>query len=355
MNDPNQPKQQIEQLLQKLENASEEEKELIIKEIEQKTFQQVPEEVKEQIDNYVKSYMEYHNRVIVPMQNFVYPEKLTETAPTLDSEIQLNTYEFETVRLQNDGNLIQIPNRAKYFIENLGDGIQLEMVYIPSGEFLMGSNKNELNDPYAESFIPQHLVKVPAFFLGKFSITQEQWIAIMENNLSAYRGEDAPKNLPVENTSWFDAVEFCHRLSLKTGRNYRLPSEAEWEYACRANTTTSYAFGNEIDTNLANYWAIEDDNAILSTKPVGSYYPNAFGLYDMHGNVYELCHDAWHNNYEGAPNDGSAWANGNESQLVVIRGGSFDYYEDDCRSAHRSETPNHYRYHGTGFRIACSI
>ena len=120
-------------------------------------------------------------------------------------------------------------------------------------------------------------------------------------------------------------------------------------------TTMSYAFGNEIDTNLANYWATEDDNAILATKPVGSYYPNAFGLYDMHGNVYELCYDAWHNNYEGAPNDGTAWANGNESQLVVIRGGSFDYYEDKCRSAYRNETPNYYRYHGTGFRIACSI
>lgn len=243
------------------------------------------------------------------------------------------------------------------------------MVYIPNGSFQMGASDDE--NSYET---PQHLVNVNAFHIGKFEITQFQWEYVMKHNLSANKGS----NLPVENVSWSDAIEFCRRLSLTTGRNYRLPSEAEWEYACRAGTNTPFSFGKDINTKIVNYWdqnETDDDTEpsppmpaegcvvayspesvkYLQTKPVGSFFPNAFGLYDMHGNVYELCQDSWHNDYEGAPSDGTAWLSEEDSRSVVIRGGSFDYYDHNCRSAYRSETGSNYRYHGTGFRVASSL
>jgi formylglycine-generating enzyme required for sulfatase activity len=220
------------------------------------------------------------------------------------------------------------------------------MVCIPSGSFLMG----DLPEEYYESYEPQHSVTVPAFSIGKFAITQAEWVAIMEHNLSANRGSD---RLPVDNVSWNDATEFCQRLSRSTGRKYRLPSEAEWEYACRAGTKTAYSWGDEIDSRFANYFDWEPEKK-LGTKPVGSYDPNAFGLYDMHGNVFEICQDRWHDDYEGAPIDGSEWIEIVEkTEQIVFRGGSFDYYADNCRSSYRRDTCRDCRYHGTGFRIAC--
>ncbi len=354
--------QKIDKLLQEIGNKTGEEKQIIIQEINREISNQLTDESKRELFNYIlKSTSDHHEKVFEPIQNFVYPNKLVEKTNKLTRSIQLKTFKFDTVTLQSDGKIIKTRKRSQYFTEDLGNGIILEMIYVPAGSFLMGVSQTEIeqNQIYSGNEQPQHLVNVPAFFLGKFSLTQEQWKAIMGHNLSAYQGENAPPNLPVETTSWLDATEFCQRLSLKTGRNYRLPSEAEWEYACRAETTTLYNFGDEINTDLANYWDIgnTDDNApiVLETKPVGSYYPNAFGLYDMHGNVYELCQDAWHDHYEGAPTDGSAWGNSGENGLVVIRGGSFDYYDSNCYSAYRSETASNYRYHGTGFRVACSV
>ena len=152
-----------------------------------------------------------------------------------------------------------------------------------------------------------------------------------------------------------DATEFCQRLSLSTGRKYRLPNEAEWEYACRAGTTTAYSWGDEIDSRFANYFDWDHEKE-FGTKPVGSYDPNAFGLYDMHGNVFEICQDRWHYDYEGAPTDGSAWTEVVEkTEQIVFRGGSFDYYEDNCRSSYRENTCQDHRYHGRGFRVACDV
>jgi formylglycine-generating enzyme required for sulfatase activity/predicted Ser/Thr protein kinase len=258
------------------------------------------------------------------------------------------------------------PNTPPFFTEKLPGNIDLEMVAIPEGEFIMGTEENEikrLNKEYNNDWLdhekPPHQVNIAPFYMGKYAITQAQWQAVaklpkiqrdLELNPSNFKGS----NRPVEQVSWLDAMEFCLRLAKHSGKAYRLPSEAEWEYACRAGTTTLYDFGNTINTNLANYWDTSDKDICLETKPVGSYYPNAFGLYDMHGNVYELCQDAWHDDYEDAPTDGSAWGNGGEDGLVVIRGGSFDYYEDRCYSAYRSKTHPKYRYHGTGFRVACS-
>ena len=180
---------------------------------------------------------------------------------------------------------------------HLGNGITLELVRIPGGEFLMGSPEGEGSDNEK----PQHKVTVPEFWMGKYPVTQAQYSAVIGKNPSHFKG----KNLPVEQVNWNDAIEFCKRLSRKTGKSYRLPSEAEWEYACRAGTTTRYFFGDDLTQQQANF-----DLNLGKTSPVGTYPANAFGLHDMHGNVWEWCQDYWHGNYDGAPMDGRAWTKG---------------------------------------------
>ncbi|KOP23092.1 sulfatase-modifying factor protein [Hapalosiphon sp. MRB220] len=256
---------------------------------------------------------------------------------------------------------------AKYFVEDLGQGIGLEMVEIPSGRFTMGA-PIEKRDSYKDER-PQHRVIVSSFFMGKYPITQAQWRAVaalpkVNRDLipdpSHFKGD----NRPVEYVSWYDAVEFCARLSKKTGREYRLPSEAEWEYACRAGTTTPFYFGETITTDLANY----DGNYAYGnapqgkyreeTTPVGYFPPNAFGLYDMHGNVWEWCADSWHENYAGAPIDGSAWVdfNDNDNQRSVLRGGSWGNFPRNCRSASRySIHRRDLHYSIIGFRVVCAV
>ncbi len=177
------------------------------------------------------------------------------------------------------------------------------------------------------------------FFLGKYPVTQKQYEAVMGNNPSYFKGP----NRPVENVSWNDTTEFFQRLSQKTGRQYRLPSEAEWEYACRAGTTTPFYFGETITTDLANY----NGNYTYGSAPkgiyreettdVGSFPPNAFGLYDMHGNVWEWCQDVWHENYSGAPTDGSAWESGGDSSYRMLRGVSWHNHPKNCRCANRNK------------------
>ena len=189
--------------------------------------------------------------------------------------------------------------QADVFTEKLGNNVSLEMVSIKGGTFLMGSPDTEKERTSSES--PQHWVTLQRFFLGKYPVTQAQWQAVMGNNPAYFKGN----NRPVENVSWNDAIAFCQKLSQKTGRYYRLPSEAEWEYACRAGTTTPFYFGETITPDLANY----DGNYTYASAPkgvyrqqttdVGSFPPNAFGLYDMHGNVWEWCQDIWHENYNG--------------------------------------------------------
>jgi formylglycine-generating enzyme required for sulfatase activity len=200
---------------------------------------------------------------------------------------------------------------VQYFREVLPDDIELEMVSIPAGEFLMGSPEGE----GSENEKPQHFVIVPAFFMGKYPVTQEQWrlIALQKELQVARKLNSEPShfsgyNKPVQGISWHDAVEFCARLSKMTDKNYRLPSEAEWEYACRAGTNTPFCFGATLTTELANY----NSNYIYAsgqqrfepqglwrelTTPVNQFIPNAFGLYDVHGNVSEWCADNRHSNY----------------------------------------------------------
>jgi formylglycine-generating enzyme required for sulfatase activity len=218
--------------------------------------------------------------------------------------------------------------------------VVLEMMRIPGGTFLMGSPENEKNRYDDEG--PQHWVTVPPFLMGKYPVTQAQWKAVMGCNPSGVKGRD----LPVEQASWHDAVKFCDRLTALTQRSYRLPSEAEWEYACRAGTTTPYYFGETISKEQANF----NGGAI---SPVGQYSPNAFGLYDMHGNVWEWCADDWHNNYLDAPTDGSAW-NSKFHGDKVLRGGSWNDDPWLCRSAYRPDNSPDYVYLSFGFRVVFS-
>jgi formylglycine-generating enzyme required for sulfatase activity len=234
---------------------------------------------------------------------------------------------------------------------------QIEMVLIPVGTFMMGSPDSEAGRVIAEG--PQHQVSVQSFYLGKYEVTQAQYKAVMGTNPSNFKGN----NLPVENVSWDDATEFCRRLSQMTGKEYRLPSEAEWEYACRAGTTTPFAFGSSLSSDQANF----DGNYPYDssypyggaakgvyrdkTTPVGSFAPNNFGLYDMHGNVWEWCQDYWHENYNEAPTDGSAWLSGGEQQYRVIRGGSWGRYGVVLRSAYRDGGIPTDGSNYTGFRV----
>jgi formylglycine-generating enzyme required for sulfatase activity len=237
------------------------------------------------------------------------------------------------------------------FIEDLGGGLTLELVKIPAGEFMMGAPAGELEHDDDES--SQHRVVVPSFYMGRFVVTQAQWQAVMGTNPSRFKGE---KN-PVESVSWHDAQEFCKKLSEQTGRQYRLPSEAEWEYACRAGTTTPFHFGETMMTELANY----DGNYTYGsgikgeyrekTTPVGSFPANGFGLCDMHGNVYEWCEDIWHDNYKGAPTDGSAWVTGGDSDCRLLRVGSWFFYPEFCRSAGRGRDDPDYGDYNYGFRL----
>ncbi|NCR64980.1 MAG: formylglycine-generating enzyme family protein, partial [Microcystis aeruginosa LG11-05] len=237
------------------------------------------------------------------------------------------------------------PAKLTPFTENLPNGLTLEMVGLPAGQFLMGSPDS---DPDAESFEkPQHLVKINSFAIGKYPVTQAQYQAVMGTNPSGF--ENNPQN-PVEQVSWDDAQAFCQKLSQITGKTYRLPTEAEWEYACRAGTTTRYYFGD--DANQLEDYAWYSGNSQQTTHPVGQKRPNAFGLYDMHGNVWEWCEDDWHDNYIGAPKDGSAWLT-NDNDYRIRRGGSWFRGPNRCRSAYRACDGRRGDYDHYGFRVVC--
>ena len=326
------------------------------------------------LENLGGEYAEFAKKVAqnirpVPQPPIVKPPKV-RPEPQIDIdtfdvafiEVQETvTFEFDVARLEKRrsellrlfGSRWVIKKQRRQvtgIVEDLGNGIKLEMVEIPPGKFLMGSPEDELERESYEG--PQHEVNISAFLMGRYPITQGQWKAIVDNvpkierdlksNPSEFKGDDRP----VERVSWLDAVEFCARLSKYTGRNYGLPSEAQWEYACRAGTTTPFHFGETITTDLANY----DGNYTYGqgtkgkdrgeTTPVGSFeVANAFGLYDMHGNVYEWCEDDMHDNYKGAPNDGSPWLSGNQNTTKyatkVLRGGSWYFNPRGCRSALR--------------------
>jgi len=236
-----------------------------------------------------------------------------------------------------------------------------EMVVIPAGSFRMGSPSGEADRQDDEG--PQHNVSIRAFALASTEVTFAQWDACVSDGGCRHRPEDegwGRGNRPVINVSWNDAQEYVRWLSRKTGEEYRLPSEAEWEYSARAGTTTRFSTGNCITTGQANFNGNYPANGCPKgqyrrrTVAVGSFSPNAFGLHDMHGNVWEWVQDCWNDSYRGAPSDGSAWMSG-DCGRAVLRGGSWGYNGQDLRSAFRYRGPRDLRNDFTGFRPARSV
>jgi formylglycine-generating enzyme required for sulfatase activity len=237
----------------------------------------------------------------------------------------------------------------------------------------MGSPRGE--EDRANNEGPQHEVKLTRFLMSQTPITQAQWREVagwepregelwgleLKPDPSKFKGEDRP----VERVSWFDALEFCNRLRQRTGQFYTLPSEAQWEYACRAGTTTPFHFGATITAELANYnanftYANGPKGAYREeTTPVGQFPANGWGLQDMHGNVREWCLDHWHNSYKGAPEDDSAWLDpvelveGKDIKSRLLRGGSWSYLPRRCRSAYRYHFGPDYAFDYVGFRVVC--
>ena len=285
----------------------------------------------------------------------------------------LTPFDVETKTVNPRGQVIRTETKtASFFSQLLGSQAQpLEMVEISGGEFTMGSPPTEKGHDPSEA--PQRLVKVPPFYMSKFPITQAQWQAVatqpkVELDLNPTPSKFTGSDRPVEQVNRHEAVEFCKRLTnlLEGKLIYRLPSEAEWEYACRGGTNTPFAFGETIAGNLANYnssLTFAEEKPVKSkgeTTDVGKFPPNAFGLYDMHGQVWEWCEDDGHDNYEGAPTDGSAWIksgkNAQKSPYSVLRGGSWISNPVNCRSACRLYYNGRaYRYIAFGFRVLCVV
>jgi eukaryotic-like serine/threonine-protein kinase len=322
---------------------------------------------------------------------YEYQPKKPKTPPPQPEKflgISVTSFEFETAKLilksgvfgLGKGSEIQRSRKkSRLFIQDLGNGVNLEMVAIPGGTFIMGSPENE--EGYHASQSPQHQVTVPSFFMGKYPVTQKQWQAVaalekvnidLQSDPSYFKGDGSTSltnNLPVECVSWDDAQEFCARLSRMANKTYRLPSEAEWEYACRAGTTTPFYCGETISTDLANYrgtdWEYKSKvypgnygqgqkgEFREKTTEVGIFPANPFGLYDMCGNVWEWCEDEWHENYINAPINGSVWTSLSVDNKL-LRGGSWYHNPANCRSAYRDFYNLDDFSHNIGFRVVCS-
>jgi formylglycine-generating enzyme required for sulfatase activity len=256
------------------------------------------------------------------------------------------------------------PLQVEGYREDLGEGVALTMVRIPAGSFLMGSPEGESERFDDEG--PQHEVTLGAFFMAQTTITQAQWRTVaawqqLERDLKPDPAKFKGANRPVERVNWNDAQEFCRRLSQRTGQRYGLPSEAQWEYACRAGSSTPFYCGATLTPELANY----NGNFIYANGPKGPYreqtcevasFPaNGWGLHDMHGNVWEWCQDHWHDSYNLAPGDDQPWlapvAAADAQKL--LRGGSWIGDPGDCRSAYRSHDEAVSVAKDVGFRVVC--
>lgn len=295
---------------------------------------------------------------------------------------KLLSYSFNVTLTDIRGKVSTSGNGTRrYLAEELPGGTILEMVEVIGGAYMMGRSATEISDS-EKLFLrdlgkqtkervmerlpaegPQHAVKVSGFFIGKFEITQSQWRAVaslpkVKRDLMSDPSQFKGGNFPVESISWEEAVEFCERLSRATGRTYRLPTEAEWEYACRGGSDTPFHFGQTLTSEIANFDAKRpfltspSGDARMKTVAAGSLgAPNAFGLYDMHGNVWEWCVDNWHDSYQSAPSDGSAWVKGGIPYLKVVRGGAWDSAAVECRSGFRDRLTPTLRMSNIGFRV----
>jgi formylglycine-generating enzyme required for sulfatase activity len=264
------------------------------------------------------------------------------------SSSTIDTYWFETVSVDNNGEIIvRQSGSAPVRTEGLNPEIAIELVLVPGGIFMMGDDRHHPDEQ------PIHQATIAPIYMGKYPITVAQYRSIMGDNLGMGIGAD----YPIEQISWDDAVEFCTKLSQQTGKEYTLPTEAQWEYACRATTTTPFHFGATITPDLVNYngdypynGAATGENRERAT-PVGTFPPNAFGLHDMHGNVWEWCLDTYQPNYLTAPTDGSAVLDIGDNAKRVMRGGAWDYVAKACRSSVRCSLDPKLRMNGCGFRV----
>ncbi|MGK7943179.1 MAG: formylglycine-generating enzyme family protein [Microcystaceae cyanobacterium] len=285
--------------------------------------------------------------------------------------------EFEVVFLNPEGEIIKRQSHcAVYYQEKLTETVSLDMVKIPSGHFLMGSPSTE--EGCLRSQTPQHEVTIDEFWMSTTPITQEHWRSVaklpeINHYLPRKPAYFAGGKRPVEQVSWYEAKEFCDRLSQFSGKKYDLPSESQWEYACRANTTTPFHFGQTITTELANYSGV-DWEYLGKICSKGSYgkgkqgkdrkqtnfvnrfkVGNLFGLADMHGNVREWCADSWHPNYNNAPTDARPWLVSGDLQKRVLRGGSWNSSPHKCRSAYRAKFEAEGSLYDIGFRVVLKV
>ncbi|MEY2985088.1 MAG: hypothetical protein RLZZ568_1705, partial [Cyanobacteriota bacterium] len=279
--------------------------------------------------------------------------------PSPDQSIPLDTYRYRSARIDDAGNIASFAESAQVYVEksmNLPPGaVPLEMVKIPAGSFVMGSPASEVGRNDDED--PKRWVTVPAFLMGRFEVTQAQYEAVMGTNPSHFNGI----NLPVEHINWYEAQEFIDRLNEMTGKNYRLPTEAEWEYAARARTESPFSYGETINSRLANFNEASDLNSNevqesgRPTQEVDSLYPNPWGLYHVHGNVWEWVEDYWQNNYADAPTDGGAQLTGNSQGYKVLRGGSSESNIRQIRSASRLAVNPDGSFYDAGFRLVLTL
>jgi formylglycine-generating enzyme required for sulfatase activity len=259
-------------------------------------------------------------------------------------------------------------SRHQAYREVLAPGVALTMLRIPAGSFQMGATEGEEGSGSGER--PVHRVELGEFLLGQTPITQAQWNEVagwekveleLELDLDPDPSYIKGSNRPVETVSWHEAVEFCRRLSQRSGKCYGLPSEAQWEYACRAGTTTPFHFGETLTAELANYQATDTygngpkGEYRQQTTDVASFPANPWGLHDMHGNVWEWCADHWHDNYTRAPEDGRPWLDekADKDAFRLLRGGSWYDFPGVCRSAYRYWDHPVNRDDAIGFRVCC--
>ncbi len=224
----------------------------------------------------------------------------------------------------------------------------MEMILVKGGTFTMGAT-SEQGEDFFEDEKPVHEVTLSDFYIGKFLVTQEEWIDVMRSNPSYFKGDD----FPVERVSWNDVQDFISKLNTKTGKTYRLPTEAEWEYAARGGMSRKghkYAGHNNVD-----YVAWYGDTSGDTTHPVGLKRANELGIYDMSGNVWEWCEDDWHTSYHGALSSNQAWVDNPRASWRVFRGGSWTNSPQYCRVSYRNGYLPKHRGFNLGFRLAMSV
>jgi eukaryotic-like serine/threonine-protein kinase len=243
----------------------------------------------------------------------------------------------------------KVAHRPDSYNQWLSQRIALKMQHVPVGRYWMGSPADDSVSESSEK--PQHFVITKPFYLSSNPITQLQYKTLICTNPSYYQSYTHP----VETVSYFDAAEFCRILSEQVERKYRLPTEAEWEYACRANTTSRFSFGDTANPERCCYRSSKTGEITRAPDSIESYPANQFGLYDMHGNVWEWCQDRWHNDYKNAPHDGSAWMCDDDLSSRVIRGGSWQDYDRSCRSASRDHLDQTVKLANVGFRVVCEV